>query len=298
METDLRTRSARIEPKGRARMRFWNTPPLGFIWRWLPALAWLFITLFPVYWLFNVVFLPSGSAVAIQPQLFPTSLSAGFEKLGEIAANTSFGHAYLVSFIFASLQIFGMLVITSLAAYEFALFDFPGKNFLFLLALSSMMVPPAITLIPLFRMIASIHWINTFQGLAVPGMASALSLFIMRQHMEEIPVDLIDAAEIDGASHFQTFRYVAVPLSKNALLTVGIVAFVYAWSSYLWPLVVANSPNMYTVSVLVAGLSATRSYTTIDQVIGAYFLAMLPPVLIYLFLQRFIMENVTLSGFE
>jgi multiple sugar transport system permease protein len=298
MEVEMRSEHINEQPTRRASTPRLFRPWQGSVLRWLVALIWLFVTLFPIYWLLNVVFSPPGSAVAIEPRLLPTSIGAGMGKFQEITADASFGQAYLVSFLYATLQILGILIVTSLAAYEFALFEFPGKNFLFLLALSSMMVPPAVTLIPLFRTVAWLGWLNSFQGLAIPGMASALSLFIMRQHMEDIPIDLIDAAEIDGASHFQTFRYVALPLAKNALVMVGIVAFVFTWSNFLWPLVVTNSPRMYTVSVLIAGLSASQSFTPIDKVIGAYFLAMLPPVLIYLFLQRFILESITLSGFE
>jgi len=277
----------------------WKTVlSFGNILKWVLALAWLVISIFPIYWLFNVVFSPPGMAASLSPRLFPTSFSAGITKITQMADTGSFLHAYVITFYYAIVQILGILIITSMAAYEFALFKFPGKDVLFIIAISAMMVPQAVTLIPLFRMVSSFHWVNTIQGLAFPGMASALSLFIMRQYMEDIPKDLIDAASIDGASHLGTFRYVAIPLARNAMFTVGTLAFVFAWGNYLWPLLVSTSPNWYPVSVLTAGMSSAHTYNTIDQVIGAYFLASIPPVLVYIFLQRFIINSIALTGIK
>lgn len=275
-----------------------NSLSFGNSFKWIVAIAWLVVSIFPIYWLFNVVFSPSGMAASLTPRLFPTSFTAGFTKIAQVADTGSFLHAYLITFYYAIVQILGILLITSLAAYEFALFKFPGKDVLFIVAISAMMVPQAVTLIPLFRMVSSFHWVNTIQGLAFPGMASALSLFIMRQYMEDVPKDLIDAASIDGASHLGTFRYVALPLARNALFTVGTLAFVFAWGNYLWPLMVGTSPSWYTVSVLTAGMSSAHTYNTIDQVIGAFFLASIPPVVVYIFLQRFIINSIALTGLK
>lgn len=254
--------------------------------------------IFPLYWLLNVVFTPSGSTIAITPRFYPTSFSAGIGKIIEVFKLGPFGRAFFVTSLYALVQILGMLIITSMASYEFALFDFPGKNILFLLALSAMMVPQAVTILPLYKFIASLGWLNTLQGLAVPSMATALYLFILRQYMEEIPQDLIEAATIDGVSHFGVYRRIVVPLSKNSLITVSILSFVFAWGNFLWPLIVTNSPKWYTISVLVAGLATKISYISIDMVITAFFLASIPPVIVYIFLQRFIIESVAMSGIK
>lgn len=219
-------------------------------------------------------------------------------KIQQILAKGPFLKATMTSFVYAYFQIAGMLLVTSLAAYEFSLFDFPGKNVLFTLALTGMMVPLAVTIIPMFRVVVALKWVNTMAGLAVPGMASALSLFIIKQLMEDIPRELIEAAEIDGASHFRIYWNIVLPQSINALLTVSILTFVYVWGSFLWPLIVSNKPDGYTISVLVASLSGTTAYTPIDQLVAAYFLAAIPPVLVYIFLQRFIVDSVARSGIK
>lgn len=269
--------------------------PVG---RYLIAFLILIIVLFPLYWVLNVVFAPPGSTIVVTQKFYPTSLSAGIEKIIDVIKLGPFSRAYFVTLLYASLQISGMLIITSMASFEFALFNFPGKNALFILALSAMMVPQAVTILPLFKFISALGWVNTLQGLAVPSMATSLYLFILKQYMEEIPLELIEAATIDGVSHFGIYRHIVLPLSKNALFTVSILSFVFAWGNFLWPIIVSNSPKWYTISVLVAGLSAKTSYTTTDQVVTAYLLASIPPIIIYIFLQRFIIDSVAMSGIK
>lgn len=170
--------------------------------RWVIALLWVIVAVFPLWYTFSVVFSPPG--VPVTQQFYPSSFRAGIVKVIDVVTqeNLNIIRASGITFLFAGLQVIGMILVTSLAAYEFALFEFPGKKVLFMVALSSLMIPAAVTLIPLYKIAINLNWLNTFQGLAVPGMASALALFIFRQFMESLPRELIDAAEIDGASHF------------------------------------------------------------------------------------------------
>ncbi len=139
-----------------------------------------------------------------------------------------------------------------MAAYEFAQYEFPGKNFLFILALSALMVPFVVTLIPTYRIVAELRWLNSIQGLAIPGMASAFALFLLRQFMENLPKDLLDAARVDGATHFGVYRFVALPLSSNGLVTMGVLGFMFAWGNFIWPLVINSKAQWYTVSLAVS----------------------------------------------
>ncbi len=262
------------------------------------AILWAAVVLFPLWWVFNVVFSPSGIPIALSPRLYPSSLSAGIGKLATVLAETDFLRATLVTGLYAAFQIGGMLLLTSMAAYEFALFKFPGKDFLFLFALSSLMVPPAVTIIPLFRIVAGLRWINTFAGLAVPGMASAFTLFIFRQFMEKLPRELIDAASIDGAGHFGIWRRIIMPLCGNAVMAVTVWSFVTIWGNYLWPLVVISRPSMQTISLITAAVVGQRSWRTMDFAMATFFLASIPPILVYLFLQRYIVQSARLSGLK
>ena len=268
------------------------------LFRWLIALLWVIIAVFPLWYTFSVVFSPPG--VPVTQQFYPSSFRAGFVKVMDVVTqeNLNIIRASGVTFLFATLQVIGMILVTSLAAYEFALFKFPGKNVLFMLALSSLMMPAAVTLIPLYKIAINLDWLNTFQGLAVPGMASALALFIFRQFMESLPRELIDAAEIDGASHFGIFSRIIFPLSGNAILTVAVWAFVNAWANYIWPLVILTRPQMYTVSLAAAAHVGQRSWSTVDFAMATYLISAIPPIIIYVFLQRYIIQGFSTTGLK
>lgn len=271
---------------------------VGTVLKWILALIWFVITVFPIWWMFNIVFTRGGVAISINPRLYPSSLTAGFNNIREVLSETIFARAYLVSFLVGAVQVAGMLLVCSMAAYEFALFDFPGKNVLFILVLSATMVPQAVTLIPTYRIVASLRWLNSLQGLAIPGMASAFGVFLMRQFFENLPRELMDAAEIDGASHFGVYWRVAAPISSNAFVTLGVLAFMGAWGNYIWPLVVATKAAWYPVSLAVAQFIGPQSWMTIETIMTAAFLAAVPPVIFYIALQRFIVEGVALTGLK
>ena len=295
---DTQSLAHRLSPArnicGRALLGCWRrTTALA---GWSFAIVWLVITTLPIWWIFNIVFSKGGSEAALSPHLYPTSFSSGFFHLQQALSQASFLQAYLVSSGYAFLQISGMLLIVSMAAYEFTFYDFPGKNTLFLVALSGLMMPFAVTLIPLYRVVTALGWANSLQGLAVPGMASAFSLFVLRQFMESIPTDLLDAARIDGASHFGVYWRIVLPLSRNALLTVSILSFIAAWGNYIWPLVITTKPEWYTISVTMAQFFGFQTYTTIDIVMASALLAAFPPLIFYIFLQRYIIEGIAVAG--
>jgi multiple sugar transport system permease protein len=271
---------------------------VGLVLRWIVALIWFVITVFPIWWMFNIVFTRGGVAVSINPRLYPSSLTAGIDNIREVLLGTTFARSYLVSSLYGLLQVGGMLLICSMAAYEFALFDFPGKDAIFLVVLSALMVPQAVTLIPTYRIVAKLHWLNSIQGLVVPGIASAFGVFLLRQFMENLPRELLDAAKIDGASHFGVYWRIARPLSSNAFVTLGVLGFMFSWGNYIWPLVVSTKAQWYTVSLAVAQFIGPQSWMTIEVIMTASFLAALPPILFYITLQRYIVEGVALTGLK
>jgi multiple sugar transport system permease protein len=271
---------------------------VGNILKWIIALFWFAVTIFPVWWMFNVVFTNPGVPIALNPRLYPSSLSAGISNIRTVITESEFLRAYLVSIAYAIVQIGGMLLVCSMAAYEFGLFRFPGKDFLFFIALSALMVPSIVTLIPTYRIVVSLHWLNSIQGLAVPGMASAFGLFLLRQFMESLPRELMDAAEIDGASHFGVYWYVALPLSSNGLITLGVLGFMFAWGNFIWPLVINSKSQWYTVSLAVTKYLGLQSHSLINVMMTASFLAAIPPIIFYVFFQRFIIQGIALTGLK
>ncbi|MCF3932096.1 carbohydrate ABC transporter permease [Acuticoccus sp. M5D2P5] len=274
----------------RRKVRVWT------VLRWMLAFFIALIAILPVWWMVNVVFSNPGEPVSINPRLYPTSFQDGIDKIYMIFTETDYLHAYLISLLYALFTIAGVLLFGSMAAFEFALFDFPARRILFAIIMLSLMVPAAVTIIPTYLLTAQLGWLNTMQGLVVPGLASAFGFFLLVQFMRSIPRDMIEAARLDGASHFQIYWHVVLPLSRNALITLAILTFMQTWGNYMWPLIVAPSPHMYTVGQVVGLFNSPYSHQTVDVVMTANLLAAVPPLIFFLIFQRRIVEGIAMSG--
>lgn len=264
--------------------------------KWAAALCIALVMVFPIWWMFNVVFADPGVPASLNPRLYPTSLSAGIENIRRVLSETGYLRAYYISVAYTVLTIAGVLLIGSMAAFEFALFRFPGARILFALVMLSLMVPTAATLIPTYLVVAKLGWLNTMQGLVVPGLASAFGLFMLTQFMKSIPQEMLEAARLDGATHFQLYWFIALPLSKTALVTLAILTFMKTWGNFIWPLVISQKPELFTVSQVVSLFNAPLSHTTVDVVMTANLLAAIPPLVFFLIFQRQIVEGIASSG--
>jgi multiple sugar transport system permease protein len=264
--------------------------------KWVVALTVAVIAIFPTWWMINVVFALPGEPVSLNPRLWPTSLTAGIEKIHMIFTETQYLRAYGISILYALLTIAGVLLIGSLAAFEFSLFDFPGRRILFGIVMLSLMVPTAVTIIPTYLLTAELGWLNTMQGLVVPGLAYAFGLFMLVQFMRAIPKDMIEAARLDGATHLQIYWHVVLPLTRNAIVTLAILTFLHTWGNYMWPLIIAIRPEMYTVGQVVGLFNSPLSHHTVDTVMTANLLAAVPPLFFFLIFQRKIVEGIAMSG--
>jgi multiple sugar transport system permease protein len=264
--------------------------------KWVVALTVAVIAIFPIWWMINVVFALPGEPVSLNPRLWPTSLTAGIEKIHMIFTETQYLRAYGISILYALLTIAGVLLIGSLAAFEFSLFDFPGRRILFGIVMLSLMVPTAVTIIPTYLLTAELGWLNTMQGLVVPGLAYAFGLFMLVQFMRAIPKDMIEAARLDGATHLQIYWHVVLPLTRNAIVTLAILTFLHTWGNYMWPLIIAIRPEMYTVGQVVGLFNSPLSHHTVDTVMTANLLAAVPPLFFFLIFQRKIVEGIAMSG--
>lgn len=189
------------------------------------------------------------------------------------------------------------LITCSAAGYSFAKFHYPGRDILFGFVLATLMIPYASIIVPLFLVVKSLGWIDTYQGLIVPAGTSAFGVFLMRQHMFAVPDELLAAARIDGAGELQVFVRIVLPLVKTSLSALAIFIFMWNWDSFLWPLLVVQSDSMRTMPIALAAFEG--SYTTNDaQLMAVATLAMLPVVIVFLVLQRNFMEALTLSGIK
>ncbi|HEV2517345.1 MAG TPA: carbohydrate ABC transporter permease [Devosia sp.] len=264
--------------------------------KWALALAIALVAVFPIWWMINVVFAQAGEPVSLNPRLWPTSLGAGIDKIATIFAETGYLRAYGISILYALLTIAGVLLVGSLAAFEFSLFEFPGRKILFGVVLLALMVPTAVTIIPTYVLVSRLGWLNTMEGLVVPGLASAFGLFMLVQFMRAIPKDMIEAARLDGAGHFQIYWHVVLPLCRNALVTLAILTFIQTWGNYMWPLIVGTREELYTVGQVVGQFNSPLSHHTVDTVMTANLLAAVPPLIFFLIFQRQIVQGIAMSG--
>ena len=191
------------------------------------------------------------------PQWFPKSLYLG--NFGTVLHQTSYLRWGLNTFIFATSVTLITLVIDTLAGYAFARLQFPGRALLFALVLSTLMIPTAAIVAPLYIIISHFPgWthagVNTYPGMVLPMVCSPLGVFMMRQFMSTLPNGLVEAARLDGASEFQIFRKIVLPLMKPAIVVLGIFTFMFQWVNFLWPLVITTTDSMKTLTVGVASL--------------------------------------------
>lgn len=206
-----------------------------------------------------------------------------------------FGRYIFNSLVVAVTTTIGQLLIASLAAFAFARMRFWGREAIFLLLLATLMIPEQVTLIPRFLIIRELNWYDTFLALIVPGLFSALSVFLLRQYYRSIPLDMDEAARMDGASSFRIWWQVIMPLSWPVMAALTIFRFQAVWNEFLWPLVVTSSDEMRTIPI---GLSYfVGQYSTAwNLLMAGSVIALLPVLLIYLLAQKTFIEGITLSG--
>ncbi|NOY82329.1 MAG: carbohydrate ABC transporter permease [Kiritimatiellaeota bacterium] len=201
------------------------------------------------------------------------------------------------SAIYAVIITCAQLFFNILAAYAFARMDFAGRNFLFGVLLSTMMVPPAVLLIPRFLVLRQLGLIDTVWGVLIPGFAGAFGIFLLRQFFLNIPIELEHAARIDGCGSWGILWHVIVPLSKPALITLGLFTFMGAWNMFEWPLIVLSNQDYYPLTV---GLSLFRSETRADwpRIFAASVMGSFPLILLFLAAQKHLVGGISLSGMK
>ncbi len=256
---------------------------------------WLLVCLLPFWQLLSTTFSTPDRGIA--STFYPNSWASGADNVREAVAQTGILSSMWQTFLFVSATILGMLLVSSFAAYELGCYKFPGSNAIFLLILSSMMLPMIVYIIPLYRFVFGLGWSDTLIGLAIPSIPSAFSVFIIKQFLESLPKDLLEAADMDGAGHFKIFWRVVLPLMTTPLMTVTVIQFMQVWGSFLWPTLVAGT-QWKPVSVLVAGLLGDGSWLEGRVKIAAMLLSAIPLLILYLFCQRYIVEGIATSGLK
>ncbi|CAA9494266.1 MAG: ABC transporter, permease protein 2 (cluster 1, maltose/g3p/polyamine/iron) [uncultured Rubrobacteraceae bacterium] len=252
----------------------------------------------PLLWMVSTSIKPNFQTTRFPPQWVPTQLSnEGYSALLGANSQAPVFRWFVNSMIAASAQTLLILLTASLAAYALARMSFPGKNLLFGAILATLFIPPVSLIVPNYLIVDMFGWLDTLYAVIVPGAAGAFGVFFLRQFFLSLPLEIEEAALIDGANRFQIFTRVILPLSKAPLATLAILSFLTNWNDFLWPLyVLFNAPN-YTLQPALGILQS--SYTTNYTIIMAGgVLATVLPLILYLFAQRYIIEGVSRSGLK
>jgi ABC-type glycerol-3-phosphate transport system permease component len=214
-----------------------------------------------------------------------------------IFGEREFGLAVLNSAFVAGMTVLGGLIINGLAGFVFAVFKFPGRQFLFFVIVLSFLVPFEAISIPLYSVIKLFGWVDSYYALIVPGLANGVVIFLFRQFFSQIPRELAEAARMDGAGWLRILCNIYLPLSKPVIISAGLLIFLFQWESFLWPLICTRSEHLKVIQVALAGFQ--QRYTTQwNELFAASNVATLIPLFILLPLQRFYIQGVTAAGFK
>ncbi len=251
------------------------------------------VMLLPFVWMLSTSLKRPPEIFTYPPVWIPSEIA--WDNYAKTVSVMPFGRFYLNSLIVTASVTMLQILVSSLAAFAFARLRFRGRDALFLLYLATLMIPFQVTMIPNFIVVRTLGWYDTYQALILPTAFSAFSTFLLRQYFLGIPRDLDEAARMDGASSFQIWWRVILPLSGPVLAALAIFVSLNSWNDFLWPLIITNSLEMRTLPV---GLSTFQGQFKVEWhlLMAGSVIAMLPVLVVYIFAQRWFIKGITLTG--
>lgn len=254
-------------------------------WMYVILVATMLLSIFPFYWMFVVASNDTASMNNIPPALTPGPNFPNHAQ--QVVENDFFLKSMFNSFVVSSLVAGFQVFFSTLAGFAFAKLEFRFRKALFVFVVGTMMVPLQLGIIPQFILISNLGWVNSLKALIVPGMVSAFGVFWMRQYIDgNVPDELLQAAKVDGASVWRRYWNVALPLVRPAAAVLGLFVFMGAWNDFLWPLIVLNSPDSFTVQVALRQLQSTAYVTDFGVQFAGVFMATIPLILIFVLMGR------------
>jgi sn-glycerol 3-phosphate transport system permease protein len=245
----------------------------------------------PLFWVFSASLKNLQQIYTFPPVWIPTE--PRLSNYSEAWNSAPFGRFYLNTIITTFFGVALEVVNALLTAYALVFMRFPGKNLIFIVLLAALMVPIHVTILPNYLTIASLGWVNTYQGIILPGASVAFGAFLLRQQFLTLPREISEAARLDGAGHLQTLWYVILPISRPMLITVTLVSLVTKWNDFLWPLISTNSENMRTLPIGISYLFNQEGASQWGLIMAAAIFVILPVLLVFLRWQRHIVSGLT-----
>ncbi len=262
---------------------------------WLLLVIGALIMAFPLYWMVATTIMPREEAYSRDLQLIPQTVI--FDNYINGWNDNPWPQWYGNTIFIVGTSVAGLTFFSLLSGFAFAKYQFWGRNVMFLLVLSTLMIPLQVLLIPRFLLIAKLDWVNTYWSVIGPHMADPFGLFFVRQFMLDLPDELLEAARLDGASEFTIFRKIVVPLSTPAIAVLVILGFAGRWNAFAWPLVALTRKDMYTVQLGINFMKG-YNYTDFPAIISMVVVSVIPIVIIFLLFQRYFIQGISRTGIK
>src|SRR6478672_7253525 len=250
----------------------------------------------PFVWMVLGSFKGDGELRQVPPTWLPQH--ASLDHYTQLFSKLNFGQYFTNSIVVAVVVTAGNLVVCSMLGYALAMLDFKGKKAIFVAVMGTLMIPGVVTFVPLFVLVANAGLIDTIPGLFLPFLVSPFGVFLMRQFILGLPKDLLDAGRVDGAGELRIFFRIILPLCGPALATLGILTFLGSWNNFLWPLVVAQSEDRYTLPVALALYSTGQNNTQYGLLLAGATVIVVPVLVVFLIFQRRFIEGIASTGIK
>jgi multiple sugar transport system permease protein len=266
--------------------------------RWLYAVlgAGLLVMVVPFLWMLMTSVKPEGEVRSVPPTWWPETFT--LENYEALFTRLDFPTYFINSVIVALAVTAGNVLFGTMLGYALAKLSFPCKRLVFGLVLGTLMIPGVVTFVPLFVLTTNMGLTNTLPGMFLPFLAAPFGVFLMRQYILALPDELIQAARVDGAGELRIFFSIIMPLCGPAMATLGILSFLGSWNNFLWPLVVAQTEDKYTLPVALALYSVGQNATQYGLLLAGAVVVVIPVVAVFLALQRYILQGIAMTGIK
>jgi multiple sugar transport system permease protein len=265
-------------------------------WLYLILVVALVAVVAPFAWMVLGSFKGEGELRQVPPTWLPQH--ASLDNYTQLFSKLNFGQYFTNSIVVAVVVTAGNLIFCSMLGYALAMLDFKGKRVIFVAVMTTLMIPGVVTFVPLFVLVANAGLVDTIPGLFLPFLVSPFGVFLMRQFILGLPKDLLDAGRVDGAGELRIFFRIILPLCGPALATLGILTFLGSWNNFLWPLVVAQSEDRYTLPVALALYSTGQNSTNYGLLLAGATVVIIPILVVFLVFQKRFIEGIATTGLK
>ncbi len=250
----------------------------------------------PFLWMFLTSFKASNEVITYPLTWLPSKIH--YENYIKVFQRVPFGRFYFNSTLVTVTVTLSELFFASLTGFAFAKYKFKGKNLIFILILSGMMIPFQLKMIPIYLFLNNLNWLDSYKSLIVPFIVTPYGVFLMRQFIQELPDELIEASRLDGCSEFGIFMRIILPMCKPPLAALTIITFMRQWNSFLWPLIVIDRVEMRTVQLGLAIFQEQHGVLQYNQLMAASVIVLLPILVVFLSAQKYFIEGIAIGGIK